>query len=76
MFSYLPAFGKFLWPHFLALELPVAWLEPLSLFVLTLATFLVTNGVYFAVYSLEWQFFERYKVNLNPWPWQQNKAEF
>ena len=26
--------------------------------------------IYFIIYHLEWPFFEQYKVNSTPWPWQ------
>lgn len=34
----------------------------------------LTNFYYFVIYSLNSNFFERYKVSPDPWPWQADKA--
>lgn len=38
--------------------------------VVTTTTFLITNLVYFALYSLNIPFLEKFKVNKAPWPWE------
>ena len=38
--------------------------------VVTTMTFLITNLVYFALYSLNIPFLEKFKVNKHPWPWE------
>jgi sterol desaturase/sphingolipid hydroxylase (fatty acid hydroxylase superfamily) len=34
------------------------------------------NLAMWAIYRIELPFFERYKINSNPWPWYENKAEW
>ena len=73
---YLPVVGQQVWPMYLALGIPEAYLEPVSEYWVTMATFLVMNGVFMVIYKLEWECLERYKINLNPWPWQQDPEEW
>ena len=70
LMTYLPELGKWVWPKFLALNWPEAYYEPLLLYLVTLAIFRIANLTFGVVYALEWDFFERYKINLNPWPWK------
>lgn len=74
--TYLPELGKAIWPWFLALDWPEAYFEPVLLYLITLAIFVIANLTFGLIYYLEWEVFERYKINLNPWPWKQNKKEF
>ena len=37
---------------------------------------IVTNLIMMVIYKAELPFFERYKVNSNPWPWNENKDEW
>ena len=38
--------------------------------------YILLNLVYFLIYKLEHPFFEKYKVNDNPWPWKENYEEW
>lgn len=37
---------------------------------------LVTNGAMWIIYHIEHPFFERYKINHDPWPWYENRTEW
>jgi sterol desaturase/sphingolipid hydroxylase (fatty acid hydroxylase superfamily) len=37
--------------------------------------FIFANSIYFVIYKLNWNFFERYKVNDRPWPWNDKNPE-
>lgn len=37
---------------------------------------IVANLCMWAIYHVELPFFERYKINPNPWPWHENKEEW
>ena len=34
------------------------------------------NLVMWAIYHIEHPFFEQYKINSNPWPWQENREQW
>jgi hypothetical protein len=69
-----------IWPKVLEMLESNKW-EPWK-FVIIMTTcwhmlwVIVANLCMWAIYHVELPFFERYKINPNPWPWYENKEEW
>jgi sterol desaturase/sphingolipid hydroxylase (fatty acid hydroxylase superfamily) len=70
----LPIVGRAAWPYYLAINNDHGFRETIVVIIWLQTVFILTNSTYFLIYYLEWDFFERYKHNPDPWPWQQDKA--
>ena len=61
---------KYIWPREIKNE-------KLFLFLFSIIVhegiYIICNLFYFVIYKIEHPFFEKYKINKEPWPWNQNK---
>ena len=68
---FIPEVGRTLWPSFLALgthKQLYFW----SFNILGIGMILVLNLGMWAIYSVRWTFFERYRIATRAWPWEEN----
>jgi len=69
---YLPILGKLIWPYYLSLPISYALKESVVLYIYSWCVYLLINFTFFVIYYLKWDFFERYKHNPEPWPWEKD----
>jgi hypothetical protein len=75
----VPHFWKVVWPVVLTTRDNIGcknWMFMVALTTLWHALWvLIANLIMALVYKVEWNFFEQYKINPNPWPWKQKGDE-
>jgi sterol desaturase/sphingolipid hydroxylase (fatty acid hydroxylase superfamily) len=60
----------------MALGIPEGWLYASLVLPISYVLQIVLNLMMYAIYHAELDFFERYKINPNPWPWKVDKKSW
>lgn len=68
-----PVLGRMIWPTVLSWEIPEPYLVSALALPVSWGMQIILNIMCFVIYHLEWDFFERYKINPNPWPWKKDR---
>ena len=71
----VPMGGRVFWPYLLSLGHIKDVTLGINLFLIFGLNFSI-HGIYFALYSLKLPSFESYKINPEPWPWDQDQAKW
>ena len=75
-----PEFLRAVWPPIYEAIKASQWEEWRSILMIVMVWnsfwFIFSQLAMWLIYHLEHPFFERYKVNADPWPWQENAAEW
>jgi sterol desaturase/sphingolipid hydroxylase (fatty acid hydroxylase superfamily) len=69
----VPQIAKFIWPTKIENEGSFVFF---SSYILHEFVFILNNFVMWAIYKLEWSFFERYKIHDKPWPWKEDPEKW
>ena len=72
-FTFAPYLGQLIWPSILSLTSSPATLFFYLQLIPNISLMLIVNSTFYLIYHLEHPFFEQYKANTQPWPWNQNK---
>lgn len=70
---FIPEAGRAMWPDLLSLgSREAVYFSSMNL--LGISMILVLNLGMWAIYSVKWNFFERYRIGTRAWPWEENPA--
>ena len=72
-FFFLPRIFTYIWPFKIQDEGKFTFVASM---IVHEGTFIIVNIIFWIIYKVELDFFERYKTNDKPWPWKSNPEKW